>query len=88
MKNEIIVSDVINKETKRPAISKNYAINESMQHIWQLNKHDAEIVNEGFRNGKTNISLIVCMYCRSAIASHELNEFYYCHKCFKRKIKK
>jgi hypothetical protein len=87
-KQNLYVADVINTTTNRIAIKNNFAINESSQYIWQLNEHDAEILNEGFKNGKRNVSLIMCMYCRSAIANHQLNRFYYCQKDYNRKMRK
>ena len=51
----------------------NFVINISREYVWQLDNHDAAIVNSGALNGKKNVQAIICNSCKVAKATQEVN---------------
>jgi len=64
-------------------LSGNFVINISKEYVWQLDDHDAAIVNCGALNGKKNVQAVVCNVCKEAKATQNLKNScdYRCEGC-------
>ena len=65
-------------------VAGNYAINIIGQHLWKVEDNDANTINLGTENGKTNVHAVICNNCKKQKASHEYNgtDDYLCTKCY------
>jgi len=69
---------------RQDLVAGNYAINIIGQHLWQVDDEDAETINLGTKNGKTNVHAVICNNCKKQKASHDYNgtDDFLCTKCY------
>lgn len=61
----------------------NYICNTRLDYVFQADKNDVDVINEGVINGKLNVRAVICDKCNN-IASHDYNgtDFYLCDICY------
>lgn len=69
---------------RQDLVAGNYAINTIGQHLWKTDSKDANTINLGTENGKTNVHAVICNSCKKQKASHDYNgtDDYLCTKCY------